>query len=912
MEITIGVIHTLHGRPELILLNNRERIGGQITAVLVLPCIASDLDGSVRSVLERVVILVHLTTLDGGNLLADGNEGVAEAIKLSKALTLGGLNHQGVADREGEGRSVEAVIDQTLGDINGLDVGAVAKVTEIKDELVTNSATSRTSEHKVVVLAETSSHVVSVEDGALSCATQTVLAEHLDVHPRDGKQAWVAIRSRADSSAYSIGSTAGGSFHATLSNSAVAREIRSKSLSAADRANTWATTTVRHGEGLVKVEVADISTNLSGLDETHLSVHVGTIHVDAATELVHDARSLTEGLLKDTVSGRVGHHDASKVLGVLLSLLLKVLKVDVAASITLDNDGLEASHCSRGRVGAVSRDRQEANVTVVVTITSKEVVTDSKQTTVFTRSTRKRLESAGVKASDVAEHALELRNHLVIALDLILRDERMNVLELRPEDRTHASSRVELHGAAAKRSHALVEAKVLVGKVLDVTHHLALTVVAVESWVSEEGGATTELLGDLSELLSTLSSGGGVHLAAAASASLLEGIKDISNVLVADSLIKREANGAVDGAAGRAALDEAKVDHVVLAGVFNDLLGSLHAGHADNDSVEENTRKNIETSSLEHSSQASSALVDEGGDAVDALGAVEHAVEGSDLAHEGGSSADVGSCTLTTDVLLASAKSHTVCLVAGLVASDTDDTARHDALVPVSSGKEGSVGTTKAHAATEASAGANDDISTEGGRLLEQSKGEKVAVADEETASLVDAVGDGLEVIDSAEGVRVTSDETDEAVEGSGVEGERVDLDDVDAERSSASLDDVNDVPVEGVGDGDGGVASNGARAVLVGDAHAHGLSGGSALVEERAGGDGHASQVADDGLIGEHGLEAALGHLSLVGRVGGVPRGVLQDVASDDGGGDAVVEALTDVGAVLVGCVLLSDCLEL
>ena len=48
-----------------------------------------------------------------------------------------------------------------------------------------------------------------------------------------------------------------------------------KVLSAADRAYTRATTTVRHSEGLVKVQVTYISTDITGVGKTNLAVSIG-------------------------------------------------------------------------------------------------------------------------------------------------------------------------------------------------------------------------------------------------------------------------------------------------------------------------------------------------------------------------------------------------------------------------------------------------------------------------------------------------------------------------------------------------------------------------------------------------------------------------------------------------------------
>ena len=74
-----------------------------------------------------------------------------------------------------------------------------------------------------------------------------------------------------------------------------------------------------------------------------------------------------------------------------------------------------------------------------------------------------------------------------------------------------------------------------------------------------------------------------------------------------------------------------------------------------------------------------------------------------------------------------------------------------------------------------------------------------------------------------------------------------------------------------------------------------HRLGGGGALVEQRRVGGRQPGQVGDHGLEVEQRLEAALGDLGLVGRVGGVPGRVLEHVAPDHRRRDRRVVAQAD-----------------
>ena len=79
------------------------------------------------------------------------------------------------------------------------------------------------------------------------------------------------------------------------------------------------------------------------------------------------------------------------------------------------------------------------------------------------------------------------------------------------------------------------------------------------------------------------------------------------------------------------------------------------------------------------------------------------------------------------------------------------------------------------------------------------------------------------------------------------------------------------------------------------GEHHQHRFGGGGGLVQQRAVADLHARERDHGGLEVQQRFEAALRNLGLIGRIGGVPRGILEDVARDGGGNRAGVVTHAD-----------------
>ena len=121
-------------------------------------------------------------------------------------------------------------------------------------------------------------------------------------------------------------------------------------------------------------------------------------------------------------------------------------------------------------------------------------------------------------------------------------------------------------------------------------------------------------------------------------------------------------------------------------------------------------------------------------------------------------------------------------------------------------------------------------------------------------------------------------------------EGGRIADHDLDAKRFGAGAEHLNRLRVAARIDEKRG-ARRSARAL----GQRHRLRGGRRLIEERRGGDRHAREVADHRLEVDERLHPALADLSLVGRVGGGPRRVFEDVAQDHRGRVAGVIPLTD-----------------
>ena len=101
-----------------------------------------------------------------------------------------------------------------------------------------------------------------------------------------------------------------------------------------DRTDAGTAATVRNAEGLVQIQMADVGAEITGPAQSDLSIHVGAIHVNLASELMNDPADLDHALLEHAMGRRIGDHQGAETIGVRFGLGANVVDIDVAVVVT--------------------------------------------------------------------------------------------------------------------------------------------------------------------------------------------------------------------------------------------------------------------------------------------------------------------------------------------------------------------------------------------------------------------------------------------------------------------------------------------------------------------------------------------------------------------------------------------------
>ncbi|CUK20928.1 hypothetical protein RUE5091_04574 [Ruegeria denitrificans] len=135
----------------------------------------------------------------------------------------------------------------------------------------------------------------------------------------------------------------------------------------ADRAHAGAAAAMRDAEGLVQVQVADVTANVTRTRQAHHGIHVGAVDIDLTAVIMSDLADFLHGGLEHAMGGRVGDHAGGQMVAVLLRLFTEIGDINVALVIRFHRHNLIAHHLRRGRVRPVRRGRDQADITLRLT-----------------------------------------------------------------------------------------------------------------------------------------------------------------------------------------------------------------------------------------------------------------------------------------------------------------------------------------------------------------------------------------------------------------------------------------------------------------------------------------------------------------------------------------------------------------
>ena len=263
---------------------------------------------------------------------------------------------------------------------------------------------------------------------------------------------------------------------------------------------------------------------------------------------------------------------------------------------------------------------------------------------------------------------------------------------------------------------------------------------------------------------------------------------------------------------------------------------------------------------------------------------------------------DVGVGLFSADVLLARLQGHAQRASASGINGDTDDTARYLALMFVLAGEEGGMRSAESHGDAEALRGAQGNVRSHAAWRLEQDQRHGVGGDGDYGLAVVQGADDIGQVDAFAAVVGILQQCAEHFMSRCLVslaeyqfvaEEARPGLHDIDGLRETVLVDE--ELVCSRPGDT---------------SRHGHGFGGRGCFVEQRGVCQRQSGQIDDHLLEIQQGFQASLGNLRLIRRVGGVPAGVLQDVAQDDVRQQRFVVAHADQR--LVHAVAASDPLQL
>ena len=364
---------------------------------------------------------------------------------------------------------MKAIVHQALGDVLFADAGQCLEWPQVENALVGHPLVAPRVEHRERT-GQMLRQVIRGEDRHFAGVRQ-LRPHHRDVHPADRQNARTAPRRGADCAV--LRQRAFNCHHRVVGHE------RSQVCPHANRPHARTATAVGNAKGLVQVHMGNVGANVRRPRQPDLRIEVGAIHVHLTAMVVDNFTDLADAFLVHTMGRRIRRHQAGQFVTGSRGFFLKVIEVDVARFIALDDHHAHPGHLRRGRIGPVGRGRNQADLprSLMPTLV---VFANRQQPGVLALRARVGLHADRIETGDCTEPALQLFDHQRVTDRLLFRHKGVQMGELWPGDRDHFAGCVELHGARAERNHRLIERQVLVLQLLEVTQHLGFAVMGAE------------------------------------------------------------------------------------------------------------------------------------------------------------------------------------------------------------------------------------------------------------------------------------------------------------------------------------------------------------------------------------------------------------------------------------------------
>src|SRR5579859_617894 len=282
-----------------------------------------------------------------GGLVGDRTHGIDEEIALFAGFRFGWLDHErsGNDQRKRGGVGMEAIVDEALGDVHGVDaVFLLERIAE--NDLVHGGQGIGQIENPFEMLAD----VIRVEDGVFRGLAHAGAVRE-DVSERANENAEISAEGFY---------TTDGVWPNLFQHEAAALLLDEDGHGAegfedffhGNGTGAGTAAAVRRRKSLMKIEVHDVYAEIAGAGDAGQGIHVGAVHVEKSALGVQDFGDFRDALFKNAEGGGIGEHQRGDIRR---DEVVQLSDVNLSVRFGLDVFDFVAGDHGGGGIGAVGR-----------------------------------------------------------------------------------------------------------------------------------------------------------------------------------------------------------------------------------------------------------------------------------------------------------------------------------------------------------------------------------------------------------------------------------------------------------------------------------------------------------------------------------------------------------------------------